>query len=142
MTDDTTDPIPDETTEADAQPDAQLEPETPDEPEDSETFTRSYVEKLRREAARYRERSTDRDEIAHRLHLALVTETGRLADPTDLPYADEHLADPDALTAAIDALLTAKPHLARRTVTGNIGQGATNTTDTVSLAGLLRRNAS
>lgn len=140
MTDDTT--IPDDTTEPDVVPDAQLEPETPDEPEDGETFTRAYVEKLRREAARYRERSTDRDEIAQRLHLALVTETGRLADPTDLPYADEHLADPDALTAAIDALLTTKPHLARRTVTGNIGQGATNTTDTVSLAGLLRRNAS
>lgn len=113
-----------------------------DTPDEGETFPRDYVVKLRDENARYRQRAADRDDVATRLHTALVAATGRLADRSDLPFADEHLSDPEALTAALDALLTAKPHLASRRPTGNIGQGVSAASDTFSLAGALRSNAS
>lgn len=67
------------------------------------------------------------DKYARRLrqlHTELVRATGRLADPTDLEFAEEHLDDPDKLTAAIDALLTKKPHLKKpRKPAGNVGAG-------------------
>jgi hypothetical protein len=50
--------------------------------------------------------------------------SGRLADPTDLPYSEDHLTEPGALAAAIDDLLQRKPHLASRKPVGEIGQGA------------------
>lgn len=109
--------------------------ETPD------TFPREYVEKLRAENAENRTKAKDRDDIAHRLHTALVAATGRLADPTDLPFSDEHLTDPEALTTALDALLEAKPHLASRKPTGNIGQGATPSPAAFDLLAALRANA-
>lgn len=120
-------------------------PEAPEESEESEeepeTFPRKVVEDLRRENAKYRQRAADRDALAERLHTALVTATGRLADPTDLPYDDAHLADDDALTAALDALLARKPHLASRRPRGDVGQGASATADSLDLAGLLRARA-
>ena len=106
-----------------------------------ETFPREYVEKLRDENAKYRQRAGLADDLAKRLHLELVKGTGRLADPTDLPFDDAHLSDPDALTAAVEALLAAKPHLASRKPSGDIGQGATATADSFSLAGMLRSGA-
>ncbi|WP_261623293.1 hypothetical protein [Nesterenkonia marinintestina] len=121
--------------------------ETPEEdsqePEDApETFPRSYVEKLRDESARYRQRAQQADDYAQRLHTALTAATGRLADPSDLPFDPEHLEDQDALTAALDDLLARKPHLAARKPAGSIGQGAvTQDTSTVDLAGLLRAGA-
>lgn len=94
-------------------------------PDDAaETFPRSVVEKLRQENGRYRQRAQQADELAHRLHTELVRATGRLADPADLPFDAEHLDDAEALTAAIDELLTDKPHLASRKPSGDIGQGA------------------
>src|SRR5688572_6233589 len=69
-------------------------PATPTE----ETFPRSYVEKLRDESAKHRQRASDRDTLAQRLHGALVAATGRLADPSDLTFDEDHLTDPDALT--------------------------------------------
>ncbi|MCV7300658.1 hypothetical protein H7J93_13565 [Mycobacterium barrassiae] len=94
-----------------------------EQPDDAETFPRSVVEKLRQENGRYRQRAAQADAYAQRLHAALVAATGRLADPADLPFDAEHLDDPDALTAALDALLTDKPHLASRKPSGDIGQG-------------------
>lgn len=111
-------------------------------PDDDETFPRDYVVKLRDENAKYRQRAADRDQVAERLHTALVTATGRLQDPSDLPYDDAHLSDPEALTAAVDSLLQSKPHLASRKPSGNIGQGVSAATDTFSLVGALRNNAS
>lgn len=99
------------------------------------------MERLRRENARYRDRATHADTLAERLHTALVTATGRLADPTDLPFDEAHLDDPDALHAAVDELLTRKPHLASRRPTGDIGQGARPAGETVDLAGILRARA-
>ncbi len=90
---------------------------------DDETFSRSYVEKLRTENGRYRQRAAQADTLAARLHTELVRATGRLADPADLPFDAEHLDDPEVLTAALDELLDAKPHLATRRPAGDIGQG-------------------
>lgn len=112
------------------------------EPEDADTFPREYVEKLRKEAAGHRDRAKRADDFAHRLHTALVEATGRLADSRDLPYDESHLEDSQALSAAIDALLADKPHLATRKPAGNIGQGLMSEgAATVSLGGLLRANA-
>lgn len=110
-------------------------------PEDAETFPRVYVERLRRESAEHRTRAADRDDLAHRLHGALVAGTGRLADPTDLPFDDAHLTDEASLSVAIDDLLGRKPHLAARRVVGDVGQGVTHDGQAVDLAGLLRRSA-
>jgi hypothetical protein len=109
--------------------------------DERDTFPRAYVEELRRENARYRERARNADNYAKRLHTELVRATGRLADPTDLEFAEEHLDDPDALVATLDDLLTRKPHLASRRPTGEIGQGATSSASTVDLAALLRRRS-
>lgn len=105
-----------------------------------DTFPREYVEKLRAESAKYRQRAGRSDELATRLHTALVAATGRLADPTDLPFNEAHLDDEDTLAAALDDLLARKPHLAARKVTGDIGQGTTDTGG-VDLAAILRRAA-
>ena len=111
-------------------------------PEEGDTFPRDYVEKLRDENAKYRQRAQDRDDVAQRLHTALVAATGRLADAADLPFDEDHIVDPDKMIAAIDELLQAKPHLASRKPSGSIGQGVSVVSDTVSLSGLLKANAS
>ena len=108
--------------------------------EEPDTFPRSYVEQLRQENGKYRQRAQRADELAHRLHRALVEQTGRLQDASDLPFDDTHLDDTDALTTAIDTLLEAKPHLVKRQVKGEIGQGATPSTASVDLTALLRGN--
>ena len=109
--------------------------------EEQDTFPREYVEKLRDENAKYRQRAQKADDLAHRLHSALVTASGRLQDASDLPYDESHLDDPEALETAISELLAKKPHLASRKPAGNIGQGASNTTDTIDLAAMLRSRA-
>ena len=128
-------------------------PQSPEEPaveestedaeptEEQDTFPRDYVEKLRDENAKYRQRAQQVDEYAERLHTALTASTGRLQDPSDLPFDQSHLDDPEALETAIQELIANKPHLASRKPSGNIGQGVTKTTDTIDLAGLLRSRA-
>lgn len=99
--------------------------EVPEEPQSDEpdTFPREVVEELRKENGKYRQRAQAADALAQRLHTELVRGTGRLADPTDLPFDPDHLDEPQKLTAAIDELLDAKPHLATRRPSGDIGQG-------------------
>lgn len=121
-----------------AEPDNPEVGTTDDEPD---TFPRSYVEELRRESGKYRQRAQAGDVYAQRLHTELVRATGRLADPTDLPFDAEHLDDPDKLAAAVDDLLARKPHLASRRPLGDIGQGATQSAGNVDLAALLRQRA-
>lgn len=96
--------------------------ETPEDPE-PEMFPREYVESLRQENGKYRQRAQHADGLATRLHTELVRATGRLADPSDLPFDPEHLNDADKLNADINELLESKPHLASRRPTGDIGQG-------------------
>lgn len=110
-------------------------------PENPDTFPRDYVEKLRDENAKYRQRAQRADDLAQRLHTALAGATGRLQDPSDLPFEESHLDDPEALSAAIDELLSAKPHLASRRPVGDVGQGVSEVRGTVDLAGLLRSRA-
>ena len=131
--------IPHVSDETPARPTGQLD-QSPD--GDEETFPRSYVEKLRRESAGYRERANTADTYAQRLHLELVRATGKLADPTDIPFDETHLDDPDALAAAVDDLLARKPHLASRRPTGDIGQGVVSGNgSSVDLAAILRQRA-
>ncbi len=115
--------------------------ETTDEQAEPETFPREYVQQLRDENAKYRQRAGRSDDLAARLHTALVTATGRLADPSDLPYDEAHVDDAEALAAAIDDLIARKPHLATRRPSGDVGQGATPDVGSVSLAGILRNAA-
>ncbi|RYI24606.1 hypothetical protein EVU97_01970 [Dermacoccus sp. 147Ba] len=132
---------PEGVTTTDTLEDERAEGEGSDDPSGDETFPREYVEKLRKENADARVKAKRADDLAARLHTALVAATGRLADPSDLPFDDAHLEDADALNAAVDALLARKPHLASRRPVGSIGQGATAPADSVSLAGILRHNA-
>lgn len=90
---------------------------------DPEMFPREYVENLRQENGRYRQRAQRAGQLAQRLHTELVRSTGRLADPDDLAFDEAHLDDPDALAATVDDLLARKPHLASRKPVGDIGQG-------------------
>lgn len=131
-----------ETPETEETADAEQEQETTE--DEPETFGREYVETLRREAAEHRVRARQADDLAHRLHGSLVAATGRLADPSDLPFEQGHLDDEEALTSAIDDLLERKPHLASRAPRGNIAQGAVTdgTAGAVDLAGILRGQAS
>jgi|SRR5690606_59252 hypothetical protein len=105
---------------------------------DGDTFPRSYVEELRRENAKYRDKASKH---AQALHQALVSATGRLADPSDLPFSEEHLTDPAALEAAITGLLDEKPHLASRRPRGDVGQGVLTEQTNPSLGALLRARA-
>ncbi|MEE6288625.1 hypothetical protein V2J52_13265 [Georgenia sp. MJ173] len=115
--------------------------ETTEADDTEETFPRAYVEELRQENGKYRQRAQQTDDLAARLHVELVRATGRLADPSDLAYAEDHLDSPEALAAAVDELLATKPHLASRKPRGNVGQGHTST-DSVNLASILRAAAS
>ena len=108
---------------------------------EEDTFPRKYVEELRDENARYRQRAGIADELAKRVHRLMVERTGRLADPDDLPFDETHLEDEQSLIAALDALLDSKPHLASRRPTGNIGQGASGAEGAPDLAALMRRAA-
>ncbi|MDF3283366.1 hypothetical protein [Gordonia sp. N1V] len=104
---------------------------------DGDTFDRAYVEDLRKESAGYRTRVRDLEQQLHRLQ---VQQTGALADPADLPFDAAHLESPEALQAAIDALLADKPHLkARAFAPGGAAQGARGqVSGGVDLLGMLR----
>lgn len=138
MTEETPEEVtPDDTTEDVHEPET---PEPEDDPaEDTIVYKRADLEKLRQENGKYRQRAQRADELAHRLHTELVRATGKLADPTDLPFDEDHLADADTLAAAIDDLLTRKPHLASRRPIGEIGQGPSPSAGSVDLAAILRQ---
>ena len=129
-TDTTTSENPDEGRVSNATPEGDTPDATPegsdlksDQDDQPETFPREYVENLRQENGRYRQRAQQADTYAERLHTELVRATGRLADPTDLAFDEEHVADPDKMVEAIDDLLARKPHLATRKPSGDIGPG-------------------
>ena len=130
-----------DTTEGTEQVEAQ-EPDTEvTDDQEPDTFPRAYVEDLRRENADYRTRAKAADDLARRLHTELVRATGRLADPTDMPFDAEHLDGPERLASALDALLEAKPHLKARKVTGSIGQGESGGSGSFSLLDAMRSGA-
>ncbi|WP_273491520.1 hypothetical protein [Gordonia otitidis] len=97
------------------------EPESESRSDEPDTFDRAYVEDLRKESAGYR---TQVRELQQQLHRVKVEQTGKLADPSDLEFDPAHLDDPDALLAAIEALLADRPHLkARRFDPAGAAQG-------------------
>lgn len=108
-------------------------------PGEPDTFPRSYVESLRREAAEHRTRAADRDALAERLHRSLVAADGRLVADDVLPYVPEHLDDPDVLSAAIGALIADRPYLAKpQRPSGDVGQGKAAAPAPFSLIDALR----
>lgn len=110
----------DTTEQTDTDPTAETETAAP------ATFPRAYVESLRRESAEHRTKAADRDALAQRLQATLVAQTGRLVEGADdlVPFDEAHLTDPDALSAALDALLEARPYLAKpQRPSGDVGQG-------------------
>ncbi len=111
-----------------------------------ETFDREYVQKLRDEAAGHRVKAKRGDGLAAALVTAQAALTGRMADPSDLPFSedlldDDGLVDNDKVTAAVEDLLRRKPHLAARRPRGDVGQGARPELQEEGLAALLRRGA-
>lgn len=135
-TTDTTEPV--ETTE---EATAIVEGQEQAEDTEPDTFPREYVEDLRKENADYRTRAKAADGLAQRLHTELVRATGKLADPTDMPFDAEHLDDPEKLSASIDQLIAAKPHLKARRIVGVVGQGESGASGGVDLLGLMRGRA-
>lgn len=95
----------------------------PNETDEGDTFPRPYVEGLRRENAKYRERAQESEKIAQRLQTALVSLDGRLADPEDLPFDWAYLEDENALSEAIAELIARKPGLRAQQLAGDAGQG-------------------
>jgi hypothetical protein len=108
----------DVTDESEEDTDDESEDETEEEPE--KAFTREYVEGLRADVGRYRTRA---NAYAKRLHTELVKQTGRLADPDLVEFNEEHLSDPEKLTATIDSILEEKPYAKSRRVQGDVDQG-------------------
>lgn len=81
---------------------------------ETQTFPAEYVQQLRQEAADYRTKSKA---MAAQIVEAWAAVDGRLLDPTDLPVSAVEIAEDGAIsrqavTAAIDALVKSKPHLA------------------------------
>ena len=105
---------------------ASCEPVTP--ADEHTTFSREYVEELRGEAAKYRTRAKHTEEVERRLHDALVRLDGRLHDASDLDFDPKRL-EGDGVEAAITALLEAKPHLAKRAPSGDVGAGVRGEVD-------------
>ena len=112
-----------------AEPTGEQPAEQPDEQADEHTtFSREYVEELRGEAAKYRTRAKHTEEVERRLHDALVRLDGRLHDASDLDFDPKRL-EGDGVEAAITALLEAKPHLAKRAPSGDVGAGVRGEVD-------------
>lgn len=99
---------------------------TPPQGNEGDTFPRAYVEELRKESAKYRERAAQAEKVgAERdkaLFTALVKLDGRLADPAALTF-DPALLDPAAIESKITEAIAANPRLAKTAVGGDIGQG-------------------
>lgn len=91
--------------------------------EQQQTFDRAYVEKLRKESAKYRDKAKRTEELEKRLHHALVAKDGRLADPDDLEFNPDHLDNPEALSNAISNLVAKKPGLRAQRLSGDVGAG-------------------
>ena len=138
----------DETTEPEAETTESEEPAASETDEtdtaDDENSSTDQIAEVRREAAGYRTKLRDTEaqlqRVQSELFHAKVAATGRLADASDMPVNVELLDDGDALNAAIDELLQSKPHLKARSF-GGIGQGEKPERSSVSLGGMLRRNA-
>jgi hypothetical protein len=111
-----------------------------------QTFSGEYVRQLREENARYRVKSKRAEDLARSLATEYARATGRLVDPSDLPFSDDLLneygnPDPQKVREGVEALIASKPHLARLRVSGDVGQGVGQTDTEPGLASMLRAGA-
>ncbi|GAA3684301.1 hypothetical protein GCM10022237_48600 [Nocardioides ginsengisoli] len=111
-----------------------------------ETFTRAYVEELRRESAKHRNAAKRTGELTTRLVHSYVETLGRLHDARDLPLSDELMdedgfPDREKIATAVEELVKQRPHLARIRPLGDVGQGASESTPSdLSAFGSFLRN--
>lgn len=135
---DMTAPIEPLTTDVNIEIDAEIEPET---------FSADYVKTLREEAASHRVKAKRTDEANARLLQALAQADGRLIEAGELAFTgdlidDDGIVDGVKVTAAIDALIAAKPYLSSRRPTMPIAQGVQTTVpETPGLFALIRERA-
>lgn len=121
-----------------------VEPATPQAEDEGSTFTAEYVKQLRDESAAYRTKAKRVTDANARLTAAYAAQDGRLVDVEALTYSedlldDDGLVDRDRVAAAVSALITAKPYMARRTPITPIPQGVRDEApEEVSLFGLMR----
>lgn len=93
-------------------------PEPTEPPDEPDTFSREYVQALRKEAADHRARAKKVTDANARLMALHAEMDGRLINVGELSYSedlvdDSGLVDPQKVTRAIDALIEAKPYLRR-----------------------------
>ncbi|MGO3069055.1 hypothetical protein [Corynebacterium casei] len=117
---------------------AQSDSQNGENEEQQQAFDRKYVEKLRKESAKYRDKAKRAEELEKRLHRSLVAQDGRLADPDDMEFNPDHLHDADALSDAIANLVAKKPGLRAQRLSGDVGAGVREqpkppTTDLLSI---------
>jgi hypothetical protein len=111
------------------------------------SFSAEYVRTLREEAASQRVKAKRTDEANARLLQALAQADGRLIEANELAFTDDlidevGIVDSVKVTAAIDALIQAKPYLASRRPTMPITQGVqTQLPETPGLFTLIRERA-
>lgn len=129
-----------EATEADA-------PEQAQDADEADTFDRSYVEKLRAEAAEHRVKAKEAqdalDANLSAFHALAVEHAAQdiLKAPTALEWREEWTTDDgldlDAIRAAATEYANQYPHAAK--VSGDVGQGYKDSSNNVvDLAGMLR----
>jgi hypothetical protein len=102
-------------------------PDVVEDDTEAETYPADVVRKLRDENAKVRLRAKDSetrvDELSRELFALRVTALDKLEDVSDLAY-DPELLSPDKLAAAVEELVTARPHYAKRArPSGSAGQG-------------------
>jgi hypothetical protein len=84
--------------------------------------------KVRREAKNLRDRAKAAearvDELSRQVFALKVAALDKFADPSDFAYDADLVDDDEALTAAVDELITRRPHYAKpRKPSGSVGQG-------------------
>src|SRR5690625_4447696 len=91
-----------------------------------DTFPRSYVQRLRERSNGYRlqlrERESEVDKLQRQLFAERLQRLDLVVDHDAVPYDPALLDDDDALQEHVEGLLSAKPYLRKRKVSGNIGQ--------------------
>lgn len=91
------------------------------------TYSRADLQKLRADAAKYRTRAKDAeakvDELARALFAARVAATGKLANPAEVLFNADILDDADAINEAVDAAIAERPYIRARRIAGDVGQG-------------------
>lgn len=102
------------------------------------------LDKARREAKNLRDRAKTAearvDELSRTVFALKVTALDKLADPGDFDYDADLIDDDEALAAAVDELISRRPHYAKpRKPNGSVGQGQRgNNTGPQNFSSLLR----